>query len=159
MSEPGPCAVSGRVQLSSTEARTGPCPWGNHPSSNINISEVAAPKVFALILKYFYDHRLMIKSEQRQADDGTDVFITYNCWYYMLLCWCVCLLSMSRSWLLSVFCHFQRAEYEWLLFIICAAASLSSSPPSTHTHTLYYHFNIPAWTYSAKVLTEWFLWI
>lgn len=47
------CEWWGRA--SSTGARSGPCPWGNHPSSNINISEAAVPEAFILISKYSYD--------------------------------------------------------------------------------------------------------
>lgn len=38
------CEWRGRAP--SIKARTGPCPWGNHPSTSINISEAAAPEAF-----------------------------------------------------------------------------------------------------------------
>lgn len=43
------CDWQGRAP--SIGARTGPCPWGSHPSTNINISESAAPEAFTLIFK------------------------------------------------------------------------------------------------------------
>lgn len=99
-----------RGRAPSTGARTGPCPWGNHPSSNINISETAAPEAFTLILKYSYDQHLMIKLERYQPDDGTDVFYQkvivgtvydYNGVYSTQAYYPRALLS--RCWLLSVF--------------------------------------------------------
>ena len=53
------CEWRGRAP--STGARTGPCPWGNHPSSNINISEAEASETLPLIPKQFYDQHAMTK--------------------------------------------------------------------------------------------------
>lgn len=47
-------------------ARTGPCPWGNHPSTDINIWKPAAPEVFSLVLKYY--HGGILKSQLHQPE-------------------------------------------------------------------------------------------
>lgn len=72
---PGLVLCGWRDRAPSTGARTGPCPWGNHPSSNINIGEAATPEALTLILNPAMTSNLMIKLELHQPDDVTDVFI------------------------------------------------------------------------------------
>lgn len=99
-----------RGRAPSTGARTGPCPWGNHPSCNINIPEAAAPEAFTMILKYCYDQHLMIKYRSTSTRWWDRCFYQkviigtvydYNAVYPALAYYLWALLS--RCWLLSVF--------------------------------------------------------
>lgn len=68
------CDLQGRAP--SIGARTGPSPWGNHPSTTINVVKAAAaPEVFPLIEKRCHDGLSVIKLQLHQPGDETDVFI------------------------------------------------------------------------------------